>query len=426
MPNDDINLKIGYIIKMYPRISETFILNEMLELERRGVEISIFSLKKPDEGIFHPQVADLKARAYYLEGFDTKKWGTWLGQLWDYLAPHSHRLWPLIEQALREQDNYKLELLMLAAWIGARATELGLNHLHAHFASLPSSMAYYAHLITGIPFSFTAHAKDIFVYDMNEHLLSKKLAAAKFVVTVTNYNYRYLTEQAPEIDPSVIKVIHNGIDIDSFSPVAPADREKNLILGVGRLVTKKGFATLLDACKILKDKKVPFRCQIVGDGSEADNLRLKKNELGLSDQEIEFTGALTLDQVLKLMARATIFCLPCTVDDDGNQDALPTVIIEAMALGLPVISTSISGIPEMVDSEVSGILVEPDRPLELSVQIERLLASPELRTGFARAGRQTAENKFSLKKNAGTLLNHYLEGRKHIPVADSPVRRTID
>jgi len=419
---DTIDLKIGYIIKMYPRVSETFILNEMLELERRGAEISIFSIRKPNEGMFHQQVASLKARAYYLEGFDVKKWGTWLGELWPHLAPHAHRLWPLFEEGLAENDNDKLEILMLSAWIAARASELGLNHLHAHFASLPSTMAYYAHLITGLPFSFTAHAKDIFVYDTDEHLLSKKLSAAKFVVTVTNYNYRYLTEKAPNLDPSVIKVIHNGIDVDRLLPVYPADREDNLILGVGRLVPKKGFGTLLEACRLLKDRRVSFRCLIVGEGTEADNLKLRKQQLGLSDNDVEFAGPKTLDEVLDLMGRATLFCLPCTVDNDGNQDALPTVIIEAQALGLPVISTSISGIPEMIEPEISGILVEPDRPGDLSDQIERLLVSKELQNKLARGGRKRAEDKFDLKKNVESLYKCYLQDKKQIQAVGTSIR----
>ncbi len=401
------DLRLGYIIKMYPRVSETFILNEMLELERRGAKISIFSLKKPNEGIFHPQVALLKAKAHYLEGFDVKKWGTWLGEVWDHLSGDSAGLWELIKEGLAEKDNYKIELAMQAAWIAAKAKETGITHFHAHFASLPSTMAYYAYLISGIPFSFTAHAKDIFVYDMNEHHLAKKLAAAKFVVTVTNFNYRYLIENAPDVDPSTIKVIHNGIDLDRFKPVDTPSRDDDLILGVGRLVPKKGFATLLDACRILKDKGVRFKCLIVGDGPERENLLLKKAEIGLGDNDVEFTGAKTQDEVLDLMRRASLFCLPCTVDIDGNQDALPTVIIEALALGLPVISTSISGVPEMIDHEKSGVLVEPDKPGELSDWIERLLKSKELRSELAAAGRARAEDKFNLKNNVETMIGYY-------------------
>jgi len=401
------DLRLGYIIKMYPRVSETFILNEMLELERRGAKISIFSLKKPNEGIFHPQVALLKAKAHYLEGFDVKKWGTWLGEVWDHLSGDSAGLWELIKEGLAEKDNYKIELAMQAAWIAAKAKETGITHFHAHFASLPSTMAYYAYLISGIPFSFTAHAKDIFVYDMNEHHLAKKLAAAKFVVTVTNFNYRYLIENAPDVDPSTIKVIHNGIDLDRFKPVDTPSRDDDLILGVGRLVPKKGFATLLDACRILKDKGVRFKCLIVGDGPERENLLLKKAEIGLGDNDVEFTGAKTQDEVLDLMRRAALFCLPCTVDIDGNQDALPTVIIEALALGLPVISTSISGVPEMIDHEKSGVLVEPDKPGELSDWIERLLKSKELRSELAAAGRARAEDKFNLKNNVETMIGYY-------------------
>lgn len=419
MTADLSNFRVAYIVKMFPRLSETFILNEMLELERRGLNISIFSLKKPDEGIFHPQAAELKARAYYLEGFDVRKWGTWLGEYWEYLRPFAPRLWPLIEDGLSERDNYKLEMLMQAAWIAARSAELGITHYHAHFASLPSSMAYYAHQITGIPFSFTAHAKDIFVYDMNEHLLEKKLSAARAVVTVTEYNRRYLMENAPGIDHSVINVIHNGLDLERFTPVKIEDRQEGLILGVGRLVPKKGFSTLLDACALLKERGTQFKCLIVGDGPDGEMLREKKAMLGLDDNQVEFTGPRTLDEVVELMKESTIFCLPCTTDIDGNRDALPTVIIEALALGLPVISTTISGVPEMIDHEKSGLLVEPDDPKSLADEMERLLGSRTLRTKLAAAGQKRAEEKFDLRKNAQSLLNLFLGDRRPHSVGSS-------
>src|SRR3972149_734108 len=206
MVSDPAKLKIGYIVKMFPRLSETFILNEILELERQGVEVTIFSIKKPSEGPFHPQLSRLKARALYLEGLDFRKWGRWVGEVWQALSPHSENLWPMLDGALENCDNDQLELILHSAWVAARAQELELTHLHAHFASLPSTVAYFANRITEIPFSFTAHAKDIFVYDMDQHLLRQKLLAARFVITVTNYNYRYLIERAPEIDPDLIKV----------------------------------------------------------------------------------------------------------------------------------------------------------------------------------------------------------------------------
>jgi colanic acid/amylovoran biosynthesis glycosyltransferase len=408
MTRNKPRLRIGYVVKMFPRISETFILNEILELERRGVKIVVFSIKKPNEGRFHPQLSKLKAKVFYLEDLEPKKWVTWLGKVWPYACSRRDEFWRLVEDTLVRKDQGRMDLMLQSAWVGVRAMEFGLTRLHAHFASLPSTVAYFAHLITGIPFSFTAHAKDIYVYDMEQHLLKEKLLAAQFVVTVTHYNRNFLIENAPELDPAVIRVIHNGVDTGKLNPDGRRRREPNQILAVGRLVPKKGFGDLLDACRILKNRGISFKCLIAGDGLEAESLRRKQQELDLAD-DVEFLGSKNQTEVLKLMRKATLLCLPCTVDDDGNRDALPTVILEAMACGLPVVSTNISGIPEMVDSDVDGVLVEPDNPAALSDQLIRLLSSSRLRRKFASSGLKKVASKFNLQKNVDYLLKLYLE-----------------
>ena len=396
-------MKIGYVVKMFPRLSETFILNEILELERRGVEVTIFSAKKPNEGRFHPQLSELKASVLYLEDLETKRWPVWMAREWSQLGNCRDNLLGLIDNALAKGDSASVDYIWWAGWIASKVKKLGLSHLHAHFASLPSTLAYFANRVCSVPFSFTAHAKDIFVYDMDEHHLRDKLQAANFVVTVTHFNQRYLLSEAPETDPDRIRVIHNGINVDQFNSNEGIKRKRNQILTVGRLVIKKGFGDLLDACALLKKDNVPFSCLIVGQGPEESNLKQKCAELGLND-EIEFAGAKNLDEVRSLMQTSTLFCLPCTVAPDGNQDALPTVLLEALASGLPIVSTTVSGIPEIVDHEVDGLLVEADRPDLLAVHMKRLLTSAELRDRFAEAGRQKAEAKFDLRKNAGETL----------------------
>jgi glycosyltransferase involved in cell wall biosynthesis len=393
---------------MFPRLSETFILNEILELERRGVKVVVFSVKKPNEGRFHPQLSRMKAKVLYLEDLEPKKWATWLGKVWPSLSHRRSEFGNLLDETLTRQDQSRMDLMLISAWVGAKAEEFGLTRLHAHFASLPSTVAYFAHLVTGIPFSFTAHAKDIYVYDMERHLLREKLFAAQFVITVTHYNRDYLLENAPGLDPGIIKVIHNGVNVAGFKPDGRRRREPNQILAVGRLVPKKGFGDLLEACRIMKDKGVGFRCLIAGDGLEAESLREKQQTLGL-EEEVEFLGARNQKEVIKLMQDSTLLCLPCTVDEDGNRDALPTVILEAMACGLPVVSTSISGIPEMVDSGTDGVLVDPDDPVMLSKQLIRLLSSSQIRRKFASNGLKKVSAKFDLRKNVDSLLKMYLE-----------------
>ena len=401
-------VRIGYVVKMFPRLSETFILNEILELESRGVEVVIFSLKKPNEGRFHPQLAILKASVIYLDDLDVKKWPNWIESEWPVLSPNSRELWKLLNEAFDHNDIRRIEWILGSAWLASQAQKLGLSHLHAHFATLPSTYAYFAHRISGIPFSFTAHAKDIFVYDTEEHFLREKAQAAGFVVTVTNFNLRYLQEKLPHLDKQKIRVIYNGINVDYFGKNGPTRREPNLILSVGRLVAKKGFNILLEACKLLKDKGVSFRCLIVGEGGDLEILQNQKESLGLT-QEVIFAGPKNLDEVRDLMHQSSIFCLPCVVASDNNVDALPTVLLEALASGLPAISTAVSGIPEIIDTEVDGILVAPEDAEALSREMERLLTSAELQGKFSKNGIRKASERFNLHKNVDTLLKAYLE-----------------
>ncbi|HLG94450.1 MAG TPA: glycosyltransferase family 4 protein [candidate division Zixibacteria bacterium] len=395
-------LKIGYFVKMYPRLSETFILNEILELERRGVEVVIFSLKKPNEGRFHPQVSGVRASVYYLDELEPKKGWSMLAENWPALSPHRSELWMLLEELVPQNDPQQIELFFASAWAAAIALKRGIEHFHAHFATLPSTLAHFAGRISGLPFSFTAHAKDIFQNTVNRKLLEEKLSAARFVITVTEFNRRFLTSTFPAIPAGKIKVLYNGINLDFFSFEPKEPREKNLILSIGRLVPKKGFPDLLEACAVLKSKHIPFQCVIIGQGEESVALETKRMELGLDDW-ITFAGPKTQAEVLPYLKRATLLALPCTVDADGNQDALPTVLLEALATGCPAVSTTVSGIPEIIDSGTNGLLVPPGNPPALAEAMEKILFSPELAVRFAREERKKAEAKFDLKKSVETL-----------------------
>jgi colanic acid/amylovoran biosynthesis glycosyltransferase len=400
--------RIGYIVKMFPRISETFILNEILEVERQGAEVVIFSAKKPNEGRFHPQLAELKARVYYLDELDLKKWSTWISGHWSILAPFQPRLWEAVGTALQEGDVARVDLIWQAAWIAAQAQVQGIEHLHAHFASLPSTLAHLAHQVSGIPFSFTAHAKDIYVYTNNEHYLNEKMISAGRVVTVTNFNRAYLERTYPHVPSNRVEVIHNGIDLNLFKADPSVSRKADHILAVGRLVPKKGLDVLLSALARLKSDGVPFHCRIVGDGSERAALESQRSVLGL-DEEVQFCGALHRDQVLDLMKSATVMALPCVVAEDGNVDALPTVLLEALACGLPVVSTRVSGIPEIVDHDTNGFLCEPNDPPALAACLKELLSDPARRDQLATAGRMKAETHFDLERNVARLRQVFAE-----------------
>ena len=402
-------LTIGYVVKMFPRLSETFILNEILELEGRGVRVVVFSMLKPNEGRFHPQLAQLQAPVYYLEDLDPKRYGTWMAAEWDVLAPRRDALFRSLEDALASSDARRVDLVWFAAWIASQAKRMSVDRLHAHFASAPSTLALLAHRIGGIPFSFTAHAKDIFVYAPEETDLRAKLREAEFVVTVTEYNRRFLQGIAPDVDAGKIHVVQNGVRLGGLEPGSFEARSPDHILAVGRLVPKKGFANLLDACSILRARGVSFRCTIVGTGPEEAMLQEKRRELGLTEF-VDMIGARNQAEVLDLMKCCTLLCLPCTVGLDNNVDALPTVLLEALACGLPVVSTAISGIPEIVDSGSDGLLVPPDDAAAVADAVQGLLADGDRRREFARRGLEKVRRKFDLATNADTLLRLHAGG----------------
>ncbi|HZL85979.1 MAG TPA: glycosyltransferase [Candidatus Krumholzibacteria bacterium] len=396
-------LKVAYVLKRFPRFSETFILNEILELERRGVEVVVYAWLKPSEGRFHAQASQLNAKVHYLDELDLHNWHEWLSAEWPVLGPRVACFWDILRESLERGDSVRLPEILWGTWLGVKVLQEGVQHIHSHFGTMSSTVAWFASRVSGVPFSFTAHAKDIFAYSMSDHRLREKLMAASRVITVTHFNRRHLLQQQPDLDPDAVRVIYNGIDLDLFAPNPRLARLPNLILSVGRLIPKKGFDDLLDACKLLKQRGIDFHCLVVGDGPGEPSLVQKRFFLGL-ERDVVFCGSKPQHEVAELMQRATVLALACKNGPDKNRDALPTVLLEALASGLPVVSTDFSGIPEIVDSGTDGFLVPPGDPVALAEGLERMLGSPELCRRVAEAGRKKAERRFDLHRNAGELL----------------------
>ena len=256
--------------------------------------------------------------------------------------------------------------------------------------------------LTGLPYSFTAHAKDIYHENVDTELLKEKIHGARFVITVSEYNRRHLAELAGEDLAGKIVRLYNGIDLNRFGTGSQARREPDLILAVGRLVEKKGFHHLVQACRLLQDWERPFKCVIAGEGQERTHLAQQISTLGLQDR-VTLLGAQPQEKVIETMKRATVLVLPCVVSSTGDRDALPTVLLEAVAVGLPAISTSLSGIPEIIDHGKTGLLVPPDNPMLLAKAIVEVLGNPKLRERLAREGRSKAEEAFDIRKNVLVL-----------------------
>ena len=391
--------RIGFVLKGYPRLSESFILREILMLEQLGLELHIFALRDPGEPTVHERVAQVRARVTYLPDRLLGAVGTVAGANAARLARAPQRYLTGLAEALarsaRERDAAPLKRFLQAAVLVERGLPgTSVTHLHAHFCNDPTTVAYFASRLSGIPYSFSAHAKDI--YTQHPDQLAAKVAAARFVTTCTAANAAHLEIHANGGTP-VLKCYH-GVETDRYRP---ASRERNSVphlLSVGRLVPKKGFPVLLDALARLSDRGLAFRCTIGGTGPLESTLREQVHRLRLDDR-VEFRGAISEGALAVLYREVDLFALACEVESDGDRDGIPNVVVEAMASGLPVVSTDVSGLPECVDHGVTGLLVPERRPDVLADAIGLVLSDPEWARALGRAGRLKVEREFAAHRN---------------------------
>jgi colanic acid/amylovoran biosynthesis glycosyltransferase len=400
----------AYVLKMYPRFSETFILGELLARERAGERLEVISLRQPVDGRFHAALAQLKAPVTYLPTTSSAS------EAWRQLRnARSARqaITAHLDELLDAEAGDAVQAVRLAELIRER----GIGHLHAHFASVATTVARLASLLSGVPYSFTAHAKDIYHESVDAEDLRRKLADAHHVVTVSDYNLAHLRETyGPDADR--VQRVYNGLDLTDAAWSDPADRAP-LIVAVGRLVEKKGFDVLLDALALLHQRRPEARAVIAGDGALADDLRAQRDRLGLQDV-VHLPGPVPQTEVRDLLARAAVFAAPCVVGPDGNRDGLPTVLLEAMAAGAPAVSTDVTGIPEVVRDEETGLLVPQHDPVRLAVALEQLLTDRALSSRLSRAARALVESSFDVHVQARALRE--LDRMPVLPRATEVVR----
>lgn len=422
-------MTLAYVLKMYPRFSETFILNEILELERQGADVRIYSLHKPDDGRFHAALARVRASVVYLPEYLPAEAGRVFAAHRALAKTDPRRYGRVLLYTLTRHNSYALKRFLQAGVLvdHLRASpppspsrpggiECG-HHLHAHFASSATRVAMFAHLLIGVPYSFTAHAKDIYLNTVDADLLRDKMRTARFVVTVSEFNRAHLARQAGqqgqtslrgllspdrlELPANRIRCLYNGIDLAQFDG-GRDDRDEPVILAVGRLVEKKGFDVLVRACALLRDQGVAFHCDIAGKGPQEAALRALIGELGLADR-VQLAGPKPQDEIVAAYRQAAVFALPCVIGADGNRDGLPTVLLEAMAMRLPVVSTDLTGVPEIVDDGLTGLLVPQNDAPALAAALARLLANPDLRARMGQAARAKVAREFDLRQNVSIL-----------------------
>ena len=393
--------EIGYVLKGYARTSETFITNEIYLLEKAGLKLSIFSLIKLEGQKRHAAVDAIKAPINYLPALTSlsdESLLLWLKNNHSFFSASHFRLFKqhpfrylktlfeAIRFAVTTHEKQFIKEFLQAGFIAQKALELGkIRHLHAHFCHTSTTVTMFASLLSGLPFSFTAHAKDIYLPELNPgNILPLKMRRAQFITTCTKANEAHLRSLEPRAAP--IHTIYHGLDTKQFSPLGESNSEPPIILSVGRFVEKKGYKFLVEACQILKAQGRKFECHIVG-GGDAESIKSMVQLLQLEDT-IFIHSAVTQEELRQIYQRATVFALACQIIENGDRDGIPNVMAEAMAMELPIVSTDISGIPELVENRIDGLLVPQKNSVALAEAIAELLSDAALRSRLGKAARE--------------------------------------
>ena len=431
--------RVGYVVKRYPRYSETFIVAEIAAHEAAGLEVEIFSLRPPNDTHFQEAIARVRAPVHYLHTEGVKA----ASHLWAALQDAAAVLpgfWSELEAAGGEDALAVHHAAVLACAVRRTAIE----HLHAHFAVATATVARLASRFAKVPYTFTAHAKDIFHASVRPEALRRNLSEAATAITVSDYNRDYLVQTYGAAAARTHRV-YNGIDLQQF-PYASPERRPPRIAAVGRLVEKKGFADLVAACALLRDRGLAYRCDIVGTGPLELALRALMQRCGLEDRvqllglrprsdrlrveragngarlfrfyqdaiRVQLVGLRPRSEVVAHIRDAAVLAAPCVIGSDGDRDGLPTVLLEAMALGTPCVSTDVTGIPELLQGDESGLVVPQHDPAALAAALERLLTDPALRVRLATCARRRVEAEFDIRRTAGQLRAVFREARSTV------------
>lgn len=394
------------MLKRYPRFSETFVVNEILAHEAAGAQIDIFALGPVEETHFQDAIARVRAPVARLQ----------------HRLRNGDALWQLIARADRELPGFAERLglagdvtgdlvgqaIQLAVEVKAR----GIEHLHAHFGTQAATVTRLAAAFADVSYSFTAHAKDIYFEYEEPVQLDLKMRDAACTVTVSDYNLAYLRERYGTDAERTVR-LYNGLDLAQFhwQPTPPAARE---ILAVGRLVEKKGFDVLLDALAALKARCVDVHCTLIGDGPLRQQLDAQRKALGLEDC-LSMLGLRPQPEVQRTLQQAAMLVAPCIVSADGDRDGLPTVLLEAMAMGTPCISTQVAGIPELVRDGDTGLCIDAGDAQTLADAIQRLLDDPALRDQLSINARRLIEAEYDIHRNAAAQRELFRQARDGQP-----------
>jgi glycosyltransferase involved in cell wall biosynthesis len=397
-------LKLGYVTSRFPKLTETFVLFEILGLERSGAEVKFFPLLRERAEVVHPEAREVVDRARFLPFVS---WPILLSQL--HFLRRRPRAYVGALAALVKGTWGSLNFFVGGIGIfpkvahAARAMEEeGVEHVHCHFSSHPALAGFVIQRLTGIPYSFTAQGSDLHV---DRHMLREKVAEADFVVTISTYNRDLILRECGERWSDKLVVIHSGIETGFFEPTDARRPHGRLnVLCVGTLHEVKGQAYLIDACRVLSESGVDFTCRFVGEGKDRPALERRIAVAGLEDR-VQLLGPRTRAEVLELLRAADVLVAPSVPTKQGKREGIPIVLMEALATGVPVVASDISGIPELVEDDSTGLLVPPRDSEAIARALLRLHDDEELGPRLGRAGREKVEREFDAYENAARLAS---------------------
>lgn len=407
---DEGHVRVAYIMSRFPKITETFILFEMLAVEQLGVPVEIYPLLRERTKTMHPEAVEMVERARFAPLLSWQIVRANLGYLRTMPRRYLSTLWTLMRANFGSARYFfgALAFFPKAVFFAHRMDADGVTHVHAHFASHPAAVAFVIGRLTGIPYSFTAHGSDL---HRDRHMLREKVAGADFVATVSEFNRRLINRECDGDFADKVTVIHCGVDTELFRPLSSAECGDDgggalRIACVGTLHEVKGQAYLVEACGLLAARGVDFVCDIVGDGPDMAALVKQARKAGVEDR-IRFHGKVMRDRVVEVLRQADVVVAPSVPTSNGRREGIPVALMEAAASGIPVIGSRITGVPELVADGEMGYVLEPRDTQGLADALARLADDTGLRARMGMAARDKAVSEFDQDTNAGALAGRF-------------------
>jgi len=401
-------MKVAYILNTFPSVSETFILRELVALGGMDIDIHLFALRRGRSPAASERARELVPGVCYRASFSRGALVTctllaFLRCPFKIMALLARSIWHHMSSPM--SALWLLRNFAVGVCFAREAEKKKIDHIHAHFLHIPADLAWLMSEITGIPFSVSAHAHDI--YTLNEYCYEHVVENAQFLATCTNDGQSAVRDMFPHLDAGKVVTVRHGLFLKDHAVTSP---EGKTVLCVGRLEPKKGFDNALRACALLCQRKEEFNCVIAGDGSLRASLEKQLSDAALHDH-VHLAGELSQEEVSHLYHDAAMLVVPSVMCDDGDRDGLPNVILEAQACGLPVIATGVGGIPEFIEDGVNGFIVPAGNAEDMADRMIELLNDFPLRQKMGLAGRARVEEHFNIDKNIGALMALFEESR---------------